>query len=144
MDGFQQLKECLVTAPVLTSPEPGNGDFMVHSNASNFAIGAVLSQWQKDPVTEERQRQVIGYFSRKLNTTECKYATYDRELMAFRDALQSWQFFIQGKHVNIFTDHRALKCILKQRTLSSRQFNTLIDLNHYNTTIVIYWEPKTW
>jgi hypothetical protein len=45
MEAFQQLKNCLVTAPVLASPEPGNEEFLVHSDASNFAVGAVLLQW---------------------------------------------------------------------------------------------------
>jgi hypothetical protein len=44
MDAFHQLKDCLVMAPVLALPEPGNEDFLVHSDASNFAVGAVLSQ----------------------------------------------------------------------------------------------------
>jgi hypothetical protein len=135
MDAFHQLKDCLVTAPVLASPEPGNEDFLVHSDASNFTVGAVLSQWQQDSTTGRRQQRVIGFFSRKLTATKCKYATYDRELMTIRDALQSWCFFMQGKHVDIFTDHHGLERILKQRTLSSRQFNTLIDLNHFNYDI---------
>jgi hypothetical protein len=143
MDAFHQLKDCLVMAPVLTSPEPGNEDFLVYSNASNFAVGAVLSHWQQDSTTGwqqdsttgRQQQRVIGVFSRKLTATECKYATYDRELMAIRDALQSWRFFVHGKHVDIFTDHRALERILKQRTLSSRQFNTLMDLNHFDYDI---------
>jgi hypothetical protein len=134
MDAFQQLKDCLVTAPVFASPEPGNEDILIHSDASNFAVGAVLSQWQQDS-TGRRQQHVIGYFSRKLASTECKYATYDRELMAIHDALQSWQFFVQGKHVDISTDHRVLERILKKRTLSSRQFNMLMDLNHFDYDI---------
>jgi hypothetical protein len=135
MDAFHQLKDCLVTAPVLASPEPGNEDFLVHSDTSNFAVGAVLSQWQQDLTTGRRQQRVIGFFSRKLTAMECKYATYDRELMAIRDALQSWCFFVQRKHVDIFTDHRALERILKQQTLFSRQFNTLMDLNHFDYDI---------
>jgi hypothetical protein len=42
---------------------------------------------------------------------------------------------VQGRHVDIFTDHRTLERILKQRTLSSRQFNTLMDLNHFDYDI---------
>jgi hypothetical protein len=90
MDAFQQLKDCLVTAPVLASPEPGNADFLIDSDASNFAVGAVLSQWQQDSTTARRPLRVIGFFSRKLTATECKFATYDRKLIAIRNALQSW------------------------------------------------------
>jgi hypothetical protein len=63
MDAFQQLKDRLVTAPVLASPEPGNKDFLIHSDAFNFAVGEVLSQWQQDS-TGRWQQRVIGYFSR--------------------------------------------------------------------------------
>jgi hypothetical protein len=50
--------------------------------------------------------------------------------MAICDALQSRRFFVQGKHVDIFTDHRTLEHTLKERTLSSSRFNTVMDLNH--------------
>jgi hypothetical protein len=135
MDAFHQLKDCLVTAPVLASPEPRNEDFLVHSDASNFAVGAVLLQWQQDSTTGRWQRRVMGFFSRQLAPTECNYASYDRELMAFRHELQSWRFFVQGKNVDIFTDHHALERIVKQRSLFSRQFNTLMDLNHFDYDI---------
>jgi hypothetical protein len=108
------MKDSLVTAPVLASPEPGNENFMVHSNASNLAVAAVLSQFQQDSATRWRQQRVIRYFSRKLTVMKGKYATYDRELMAIRNALQSWRFFVQGKHVDIFTNHRPLKRILTE------------------------------
>jgi hypothetical protein len=57
--------------------------------------------------------------------------------MAIRDVLQGWRFFVQGKHVDIFTDsdHRALKGILKPWTVSLRQFNTLMDLNNFDYDI---------
>jgi hypothetical protein len=43
INAFQQLKDCLVTAPVLSSPKPGKEEFLIHSDDSNFALGAVLS-----------------------------------------------------------------------------------------------------
>jgi hypothetical protein len=78
---------------------------------------------------------VFKIFSRKIISTECKYGTYDRELMAIHDALRSWRFFVQGKHVDILTDHHALEHILKQPTLTSRQFNTLMDLDFFDYNI---------
>jgi hypothetical protein len=47
----------------------------------------------------------------------------------------AWHFFIQGNHVLIHTDHRALEQILQQRSLSSRQFRTLAALSGFDYDI---------
>jgi hypothetical protein len=47
----------------------------------------------------------------------------------------AWRFFTQGNHVTIHTDHRALEQILKQRTLSSRQFGALLALSNFDYDI---------
>jgi hypothetical protein len=60
----------LVTAPVLASLEPENEDFLTHSDACNFAVGAVLLQWQQDSMGRQQQR-VIDYFLSELTATEC-------------------------------------------------------------------------
>jgi hypothetical protein len=43
---FCSLKHALVTAPILSTPEKGNNEFILHCDASKFAIGSVLSQRQ--------------------------------------------------------------------------------------------------
>ena len=40
---FQELKQCLVSAPVLTIPQ-GNEEFLVYSDASRQGLGCVLMQ----------------------------------------------------------------------------------------------------
>jgi hypothetical protein len=72
---FRALKELLTTALILAHPNP-NLDFILDTDASAFAIGAVLSQ-----VTEDGTEQVLGYGSRTLNKMERRYATTKRELL---------------------------------------------------------------
>ena len=40
---FEKIKETLITAPVLAHPNPAN-PFIVETDASNFAVGAVILQ----------------------------------------------------------------------------------------------------
>jgi hypothetical protein len=80
-------EELLGNSTSIGLQELGNKEFLLHSDVFSFAVEVVLSLWQQDS-TGGRQQHVIGYFSRKLTTTECKYATYDRELMAICNTLQ--------------------------------------------------------
>jgi hypothetical protein len=136
---FQTLKKALISAPILSTPEDGNGEFILHCDASKFAIGSVLSQLQNvyDSAGNStgRKERVIAYHSRKLTSAETKYAAYDRELLALKESMLAWRFFTQGYHVTVHTDHRSLEQILKQRTLSSRQFGALLALSNFDYDI---------
>nr|GFD00093.1 retrovirus-related Pol polyprotein from transposon 17.6 [Tanacetum cinerariifolium] len=52
---FEELKQCLVSAPVLTLPS-GSGGFQIYSDAFKKGLGCVLMQ----------HRKVIAYASRQL------------------------------------------------------------------------------
>ena len=52
-EGFQKLKECLTSAPVLALPS-GSGGYMVYCDASRIGLGCVLMQ----------NGRVIAYASR--------------------------------------------------------------------------------
>ncbi|KAL0546911.1 hypothetical protein IC582_016830 [Cucumis melo] len=70
-DSFQNLKQKLVTAPVLTVPD-GSGSFVIYSDASKKGLGCVLMQ----------QGKVVAYASRQLKSHEQNYPTHDLELAA--------------------------------------------------------------
>ena len=67
--GFQELKNRLVTTPILTIPS-GSGGFVVYSDASHQGLGCVLMQHGK----------VVAYASRQLKSYERNYPTHDLEL----------------------------------------------------------------
>lgn len=54
-------------SPVLSYPDPKGGEFVLDTDASNRAIGAVLSQMQ------DGEEKVIGYFSHALGKAETNY-----------------------------------------------------------------------
>jgi hypothetical protein len=124
---FAALKRAICTAPVLAFPTKDD-PFILHTDASKYAVGAVLSQRQKDGV------KVIGYYSRKLHDPETRYPTYDRELLAIRDAVVHWKCNLHGAAVpfTVYTDHATLRHILTQPHLTIRQMDALSILQNYD------------
>jgi hypothetical protein len=55
-EAFQNLKQALITAPILAMPD-FNTDFILTTNASNFAVSYILSQ--KDDQGRERVIEVM-------------------------------------------------------------------------------------
>ena len=61
---------------------PTNDDFFqVESDASDFTVGAILSQKQKG------KWHTVAYFSQSISQVECNYAIYDKEMLAIMLAL---------------------------------------------------------
>ena len=70
---FDTLKEKLATPPVLAYPR-SEGEYILDTDASNHAIGAVLSQIQ------DGEERVIAYASRALQGGQKNYCTTKREI----------------------------------------------------------------
>jgi putative transposase len=79
--------------------------------------------------------KVLVYFSRKLHGAETRYSTYDKELLAIRDALKHWRYYLLGRHTTISTDHPSLRHMLGQPKLSQRQIRALEDMLEYDFDI---------
>jgi len=65
--------------------------------------------------------EVVAYASRQLNIHEKNYPTHDLELAAIIFALKIWHCYLYGEPCKIYTDHKSLKYIFKQRYLNLRQ-----------------------
>ena len=66
--------------------------FIVATDASGCAIGAVLSQ---------EQEKVIAYWSRQLSKAERNYSTIEREAPAVVAAIKEFFPFLYGKSINV-------------------------------------------
>ncbi|MCL5130635.1 Ty3/Gypsy family RNase HI domain-containing protein, partial [Algibacter sp. L4_22] len=125
--GFQELKDKLTSAPILTLSE-GNEGFVVYRDASRVVLGCVLMQHVK----------VIAYASRQLKSHEKNYPTHDLELAAVVFVLKLWRHYLYGVHCEIFTDHRSLQYIFSQKDLNLRQRRWLELLKDYDVTILYH------
>jgi transposase InsO family protein len=100
-DAFDSLKSALTKPPILTMPRP-DGLITLDTDASNFSIGAVLSQ------NQDGEERVIAYASRKLSRTEMNYCVSRRELLAIIYFVKYFRQYLLGIRFRIRTDHASL------------------------------------
>ena len=99
---MDELKSKMVLAlPV------NEGRYLLDIDASDFGLGAVLSQEQGGC------ERVIAYASRTLNKAERKYETTRKELLAIVYRLKQYKEYLLGRHFVIRTDHAALSWLHK-------------------------------
>ena len=107
---FQNLKEKLVSTPVLTLSF-GTEWFVIYSDASKNSLGCVFMQ----------NGRVITYASHQLKSYEQNYPTHDLELAAVVFTLKIWRHYLYGMQCEIFTNHKSLKYLFNQKELNMRQ-----------------------
>ena len=134
---FEALKKAFTTAPILTHPD-FQKPFFLESDASDFALGAVLSQ----PGEDERLHPV-AFHSRKFTAAEINYEIHDKELLAIVDSFQEWRHFLEGAQhpVTVYTDHKNLEYFMSAKVLNRRQARWSISLSRFN--FVITYRPGT-
>jgi hypothetical protein len=104
---FQRLKDKLCSEPVLAYPT-ADGFFILDTDASNYGIGAVLSQVQN--VNEEPR--VIAYASKTLSDSQKAYCTTWKELLAVVYFVKHFRRYLYGRRFLLRTDHAALVWLL--------------------------------
>ena len=92
-------REVMLAYPDFTKP------FQIHTDASHYQLGAVISQEGKP----------IAFYSRKLNDAQTRYTTTERELLSIVETLKEYRNILLGHEIEVFTDHK---------NLTFKQFNT--------------------
>ena len=111
---FVRLKAAMQSGPVLALPDPSL-PFVVQTDASGFAIGAVLMQAQGKGL------QPIAFLSKKMLDAETRYPVHEQELLAIIHSLSSWRHYLSGRKFKVMTDHKSLEYFKTQPMLSARQ-----------------------
>ena len=128
----RKLKDAMTSAPVLLIADP-NKKFVVKTDASNAALGAVLEQYDV-----EGHLHPVAYMSMKLRPEQRHYEVRDLELLAIVQALKTWRSYLYGQKVEVHTDHMALESILKRDmdpTLKSRTLRAIEYLQAFDLDI---------
>ncbi len=90
----------------------------METDASDFALGAILSQFGIDGLLHP-----VTFYSWKLTSAEINYQVYDKELLAIITAFEQWRLYLAGAQhrVQVLTDHKNLLYFTTTRTLNRRQ-----------------------
>ena len=125
---FRELKDRLCNAPILAFPIETQ-PFILDTDASNVAAGAVLSQVQNN------QERVISYYSQCFTHTERNYCTTRKELYAIVLAVKHFHHFLYGNPFTIRSDHGSLQWILNFKNCEGQLARWLETLGNYQFTI---------
>ena len=125
-DSFTLLKKKLTSGTIISYVDPTR-TFVLCSDASSTAIGASLGQ-----INTENQINPVGFFSRKLNTAEKKYSTFDRELLAIYLSVKHFKHYLDGTSFIIRTDHKPLLQMTSMKETSARQWRHIECLSQYS------------
>lgn len=87
---FLELKACVTSLPVLVAPND-DGIYVLDTDASDFALGAVLQQYQVDGTL-----CVIAYASCALTAPECRYCITQKELLGVVFGLKKYRQHLLG------------------------------------------------
>lgn len=102
---FDKLIAALTSHPVLRQPDLTK-PFVIHTDASGYALGAVLSQWQ------DGLEYACAFISRTLNKHEINYGITEKECLAVVFAVNQFRPYVYGTKFTVVTDHSALKWLM--------------------------------
>jgi transposase InsO family protein len=134
---FTELKKRFTIAPILAHFDPQR-PVIVETDASDFALGAVLSQ--RD---DENRLHPVAFHSRKFAPAEINYEIHDKELLAIVDAFKHWRRYLEGAHhqIQVFSDHQNLEYFTTTKVLNRRQARWAQELAGID--FKIYYRPGT-
>uniref|UniRef100_A0A146L2U0 RNA-directed DNA polymerase n=1 Tax=Lygus hesperus TaxID=30085 RepID=A0A146L2U0_LYGHE len=125
---FEQCKTLLTNDPVLKYPD-FEKPFILNTDASGVALGAVLSQ------KFDNEIHPIAYASRTLSDTERKLSTIERELLACVWACQYFRPYLYGRKFTLETDHQPLQWLHSLKEPNSKLFRWKLRLEEFNFEI---------
>ena len=138
-ENFESLKKILASNVVLSSPDP-KYPFLLATDASNYAIGAVLFQ-QYDEVDSTGKGKIthikyIGFMARSLSSSEKNWSTTCRELCAVVFGIAKFHKFLYGRHFTLLTDHRSLTYIFTQNPINTHFVSWFDTLLNYDFDVI--------
>src|SRR3954462_15082255 len=96
------MKRVLTKIPVLIHPN-FEKDFILSTNASGYALGAVLEQERDDG-----KLHPVGYASKTLTKTEQKYLTTELECYVVVWKIEKFYHYLYKRKFKVVTNYQAL------------------------------------
>ena len=125
---FEELKTALLNAPVLRLANVDK-EFRVVTDASDFALGAVLLQQD-----DAQHWHPVAFASKKLSAAEKNYTAAERETLAVVYALKCWRIYL-FRHFELYTDNMAVVHLRTKPHLSKREARWVECLADYDFNV---------
>lgn len=126
---FELCKNLLTNEPILQYPnfaEP----FILTTDASNYALGAVLSQGKIGSDLP------VAYASRTLSESEINYSTIQKEMLGIIWATKYFRPYLFGRKFKIVTDHKPLQWLFSLKDPNSMLVRWRLKLEEFEYEIV--------
>uniref|UniRef100_A0AC34FIH0 Reverse transcriptase n=1 Tax=Panagrolaimus sp. ES5 TaxID=591445 RepID=A0AC34FIH0_9BILA len=139
---FDQLKDSLVKAPVLSQPDyeaaiEGSKPFVIWTDACKTGVGAVLTQQDDDG-----NFHPLFYISKACSAAERNYSITQLEALAVVVAMRKLKTFVMGAKVLVRTDHQPLVGLLKKGNLSPQLIRWALELQEYQELTIQFVKGK--
>jgi RNase H-like domain found in reverse transcriptase len=108
---FATTKKIIAQEVLLAYPDFSK-KFVIHTDASHYQLGAVISHQDGKP---------IAFYSRKLNPAQTWYTMTEQELLSIVETLKEYRNILLGHEIEVFIDHQNLV------------------YKHFNTEHVMQW-----
>ena len=125
---FNTLKAAVASAPCLAMPDP-NKEFIVHTDASGYATGAVLMQQYEGGL------RPVAFLSKKMKGAEMNYPVHEQELLAILNALRAWRHYLGGRRFTVLTDHQSLQYVESSAMATPRQMRWATLMSEFDFAI---------
>jgi hypothetical protein len=91
-EAFDKIKHVMLSFPAFNKP------FEIHTDASDFQLGAVVMQ----------ERKPVAFYSRKVNPAQRNCTTGKREMLSIVQTPRAYRNILLGHEIIIYTDHQNL------------------------------------
>ncbi|MCP4118961.1 MAG: hypothetical protein GY737_26900, partial [Desulfobacteraceae bacterium] len=140
------LKGVIRDVPYLFEPN-GDGKFVLECDASDYAVGATLYQWQTPEVIREEKSadnapadvlRPLDHFSRTFRGSEKNWCIAEKELFAVKVSIENWDHWLYGHQFEVLTDHKNLVYLFNDPTRDAgnrRWARWAVSLQQYSFTV---------
>ncbi|KAJ8398569.1 hypothetical protein AAFF_G00420970 [Aldrovandia affinis] len=127
---FESAERALAE-PTMLSHQVPDAPIALTTDASDYAVGAVLEQLVKGTW------RPLAFFSQQLRPNEKKYSAFDRELLGLYLAIRHFRFSLEGCDFPAYVDHKPLVFAMAKAAepWSVRQQCNLAYISEFTTDI---------
>ena len=130
---FDKLKLLICYPPVLRTPD-WTRPFILRADASMYATGTSSSQ-EFVSNNNNIEEHPIANASCKFSETQLKWSIIEKEAYDVLFGFQSYDYFLFGSKVFVYTDHNPLQYITQNAPNNARLTRWMLALQRYNFVI---------